>query len=398
MSSEISRTIVINHNQAPTYLTNPSSNVSINGTSWDKHGVLKTASSSWGYASFSEAAKNILFPNSTAHTTAVEGYMTLGKAFTAGVSQGFGTVMIGDNWAWNFQTSSTMAAEPIDFNYAKTYFNANAQPTKSTEIKFGIRSSSGAYEVLLGTESLSDIWLRFYFTRYDFSASAGTGIASVSVSSDPSIGGNIFTGSFGTYYNGQVSVATFDGYGCWKTTTSSNASYTDGGMAGTTGLVAGNKYRYTGMIWAPSGKRIRVGMRLKNGGNTENVYIDGNNSWQPISHEFIATNDMSGDMESVQTDYSSDVYSWYIRDTILTPIGFFDGDSVVFSASLQDGYSFDGWYNGSTKVSSSLRYVHTVSGSDLSLTAKGTQSTIASTKILKCKNTVMSGNIVITVS
>lgn len=59
----------------------------------------------------------------------------------------------------------------------------------------------------------------------------------------------------------------------------------------------------------------------------------------------------------------------------------YDGDTITFTASLQSGYTFDGWYNGSTKVSSSQTYAHTVAGADMALTAKA----IASTKTVTTK-------------
>lgn len=59
----------------------------------------------------------------------------------------------------------------------------------------------------------------------------------------------------------------------------------------------------------------------------------------------------------------------------------FNGDTVTFTASCQNGYAWDGWYSGSTKVSGSQTYVHTVNGSDLNLTAKA----IAATKTVTVK-------------
>lgn len=53
----------------------------------------------------------------------------------------------------------------------------------------------------------------------------------------------------------------------------------------------------------------------------------------------------------------------------------YDGDTVTFSCVIPTGYVFDGWYNGTTLVSSSQSYTHTVNGADLSLTAKAHQDT-----------------------
>ncbi|MCB7406730.1 InlB B-repeat-containing protein, partial [Bacteroides uniformis] len=38
-----------------------------------------------------------------------------------------------------------------------------------------------------------------------------------------------------------------------------------------------------------------------------------------------------------------------------------DGSSCTVTASANSGYSFDGWYEGSSKVSSSSSYTFTVS-------------------------------------
>jgi len=48
----------------------------------------------------------------------------------------------------------------------------------------------------------------------------------------------------------------------------------------------------------------------------------------------------------------------------------YQGDPVTYSCTLANGYEFEGWYNGSTKVSSDQTYTVTA-GSDLTLTAKG---------------------------
>ena len=56
------------------------------------------------------------------------------------------------------------------------------------------------------------------------------------------------------------------------------------------------------------------------------------------------------------------------------PTGY-DGDTIIFTATVQNGYAFDGWYDGASKVSGDLVYQHTVSGGDLSLTAKAVPTT-----------------------
>ena len=48
----------------------------------------------------------------------------------------------------------------------------------------------------------------------------------------------------------------------------------------------------------------------------------------------------------------------------------YDGDKITYNCVLNDGATFDGWYYGTTKVSSSQTYTHTVNGADVTLTAK----------------------------
>lgn len=50
----------------------------------------------------------------------------------------------------------------------------------------------------------------------------------------------------------------------------------------------------------------------------------------------------------------------------------YDGDTVTYSCTLASGAEFEGWYNGSTKVSSSQTHTHTVNGKDLALEARAT--------------------------
>ncbi|MBO7132715.1 MAG: fibronectin type III domain-containing protein, partial [Bacteroidales bacterium] len=51
------------------------------------------------------------------------------------------------------------------------------------------------------------------------------------------------------------------------------------------------------------------------------------------------------------------------------------GGSATFQATLTDGYDFDGWYNGNTRVSTSLTYTRTNITGALTLTAKATLRT-----------------------
>lgn len=54
----------------------------------------------------------------------------------------------------------------------------------------------------------------------------------------------------------------------------------------------------------------------------------------------------------------------------------YDGDEITFTATPNSACTFLGWYNGSTRVSTSKTYSHTVAGDDLTLTAKATDPPI----------------------
>lgn len=54
----------------------------------------------------------------------------------------------------------------------------------------------------------------------------------------------------------------------------------------------------------------------------------------------------------------------------------YDGDTITFTATPNSACTFLGWYNGSTRVSTSKTYSHTVAGGDLILTAKATDPPI----------------------
>lgn len=147
------------------------------------------------------------------------------------------------------------------------------------------------------------------------------------------------------------------------------------------------------------------------------------------SHSFFtARSDATVTLYFTRYDFSATVGSGVTSASASSSNGY-DGDTVTFTASVQNGYTWDGWYNGTTKVSSSQTYVHTVNGADLSLTAKAIASTkqltvtyggntivntqvtppvgitydntqIASvssgqTKTLNCSNKLMSSNVII---
>jgi hypothetical protein len=68
-------------------------------------------------------------------------------------------------------------------------------------------------------------------------------------------------------------------------------------------------------------------------------------------------------------------------NTYTSPVDVIPGTSVTVEMTLSSGYSTDGWYNGSTKVSAgtSASYTFTMPASNLALTAKATLNKYALT-------------------
>ena len=62
---------------------------------------------------------------------------------------------------------------------------------------------------------------------------------------------------------------------------------------------------------------------------------------------------------------------------------YLSGTSLSLSASLDSGYTFDGWFNGSTKVSSNSDFTYITTASAVTLTAKATKNTYQTTVSLE---------------
>lgn len=111
-------------------------------------------------------------------------------------------------------------------------------------------------------------------------------------------------------------------------------------------------------------KSSSIQFGIRSGANTNRSYI------QNVALTFYFT----------RYDFSAVAGTGVTSASVSSSTGY-NGDTITFTASTQTGYAFDGWYNGSTKVSSSQTYVHTVAGADMTLTAKA----IASTKTVTTK-------------
>lgn len=81
------------------------------------------------------------------------------------------------------------------------------------------------------------------------------------------------------------------------------------------------------------------------------------------------------DLTFMQYDFSASAGTGVASATVDKSTGF-DGDTVLFTATMEEGYAFDGWYDGDTLISTDASYAHIVNGADLTLTARGNVRTI----------------------
>ena len=61
----------------------------------------------------------------------------------------------------------------------------------------------------------------------------------------------------------------------------------------------------------------------------------------------------------------------------------YDGDKITYSCTLEEGYVFEGWYDGRSFVSDELEYEHIVDGYDFELVARAYPDTHTETKEFK---------------
>lgn len=341
-----------------------------------KNGYLDTSGSAithWGtqvnpgIGTMNAAGKNQLFPNSTAKPISADfKYSGLKLTIVVGSSRaGFridGTQLFEDTLPSSWQS------------FAHTVSSTTLQnATKNSTLDWYLNNSGAS------GGGLNNIQITFYFTRYDFSASRGTGISLAIPLSKSLVSGSVSgnTGGYSPYYGGQIAYTTLDGSKCVAITTTTDNPYPDGAIIEGTTLTVGKQYFYKVEYNAPVGKDIRIGMRLSNGGNTENVVVTGTGAWKSVYHVFTATSDMSGQLEVVENGPDATPTTFYTRNVTIKDTNGqgYDGDQLGFYAEVQDGYKWDGWYSGDTKVSSSQYYLRNVGGSDVSLQARAVPAT-----------------------
>lgn len=231
-----------------------------------------------------------------------------------------------------------------------------------------------------------DYWYVYTAVSNTVTAVAGTGISTATVQKLTNLLPSAVaagTGGCTGYWGGSIGYTTKDGYQCISITNNTGNQYGDGMISGGASFSAGKQYIFSGMINAPSGKGIRLGMRMSGGGNSENIVITGTGSWQYFEHTFTASSGMTGELECVEKDVDSTSQTWHVRSLLIaemtagaSSVDAFVGDALYFVASAQSGYNFTGWWTGSAKVYSGTRYrTELTSAANLTLTATAEETT-----------------------
>ena len=231
-----------------------------------------------------------------------------------------------------------------------------------------------------------DYWYVYTAASNTVTAVAGTGISSATVQKLTNLlpaAVAAGTGGCTGYWGGSVGYTTKDGYQCISITNNTGNQYDDGMISGGASLTAGKQYIFTGLIHAPSGKPIRLGMRMTGGGNSENIVITGTGSWQRFEHAFTASSGMTGELECVEKDVDSTSRTWYVRSLLIAEktagasnVDAFVGDALYFAATVQSGYRFAGWWNSNVQVCATKNYLtELTSAASITLTAKANEAT-----------------------
>lgn len=329
--------------------------------------VLSTTSTSWQTCDLNALAMSYLYPNNTAIPIKWEAEISGFRHASILGGECHCGLQYNGTYVWDQVFDSTQIEWKTESSDTKTS-TAYKTSKSNTIIRLGVRRQGATSAVDCNMRKLNS--LTHYFTRYDFSATAGTGVTSAYISNNllPSPVKSA-TGGVYSYWQGAIGYTVVDGHQCISVTNNTTNIYPDGGICNAASITANAKYVYRGKIKAPSGKDIRIGMRLTSGGNAENIVIRGTGQWQEFEHAFIATGEMSGELEFVENGDEGTSRTWYLYDLALCPTiaTGYDGDAITYVAIPAEGYRFDHWSDGSTDNPHTI----TVSGADKTLTAYG---------------------------
>lgn len=349
-------------------------------------------------AILSVAAKDVLFPNNTAHMVRLDSNAELGRAAISArlISGRFKDPINGNDyitpcfdgicgqvWRPNMIHNVQMVNTNIRHNWVLNV-------TKQSEIGYLMhQSSSSAYRA----QGINNITLTGYFEEYDYAANItanSRGIQSVNVNQTIGYEGDTiaFTANVGSY-------ATFDGWyndetGTQLVSTEPNyssipdanltlyakASAPDGEIYTCQAVVKDNVA--TASVSEPdmlAGGSVTFTATLNPGVEFSGWYSD-ESCTQLVSNQLSYTATINSNLilyaKGKKIVYNINVGPTEHGSATVSKSTAYYGDTVIFNCSVNDGYKFKGWYSdeGLTQlISKNAEYVHSVAG-DIKLWAK----------------------------
>lgn len=259
----------------------------------------------------------------------------------------------------------------------------------------------------------------FGINTYVITYAKGTGIASVTPASETVEHGSNAKGStaalvtgynFDGWYNGDTRVSTALTYG--PTNVTGNMTLTAKGVLKTFAITGTAQYRdtdSTGSFTSGTNGGTVTGSGTYNYGSKATL-----TAAAKAGYTFQGWYDAGGAQISTSTTYeiasvtaAVTVYArfqknWftvtYVKGTGIATISktsevvSWGANATGCTATVTAGYTFDGWYNGATRVSTSLTYAPTAVKSNLSLTAKATINSYTVSPSAYYRNTDGTGN------
>lgn len=259
----------------------------------------------------------------------------------------------------------------------------------------------------------------FGINTYVITYAKGTGIASVTPASETVEHGSNAKGStaalvtgynFDGWYNGDTRVSTALTYG--PTNVTGNMTLTAKGVLKTFAITGTAQYRdtdSTGSFTSGTNGGTVTGSGTYNYGSKATLTAAAKagytfQGWYDAGGTQISTS-ATYEIASVTaavTVYARFQKNWftvtYVKGTGIATISktsevvSWGANATGCTATVTAGYTFDGWYNGATRVSTSLTYAPTAVKSNLSLTAKATINSYTVSPSAYYRNTDGTGN------